>query len=40
MLIGIARKEKDSDLQKTIIFFLGRSQDEAALKYLQEIIEK
>jgi len=39
-LIGIARKEKDTDLQKTIIFFLGRSKDEAALKYLQEIIEK
>jgi hypothetical protein len=39
-LIGIARKEKNPDLQKAIIFFLGRSKDDAALKYLQEIIEK
>jgi hypothetical protein len=39
-LIKIAKKEKDHELKKQIIFWLGQSKDEAAIEYLKEVINK
>ena len=39
-LIQIAKTEKDRELRKQAIFWLGHSSDPRALKALQELIEK
>lgn len=39
-LIDIARNEKDKELRKDAIFWLGQSSDPRAMKALQELIEK
>jgi HEAT repeat protein len=39
-LIDIARNEKDKELRKDAIFWLGQSRDPRAMKALQELIEK
>ena len=36
---AIEKSEKDLELKKSIIFWLGRSKDEAAIKYLTEILK-
>ncbi len=39
-LIEMAKKEKNFELKKEIIFWLGQSKSEEAAKFLKEIIEK
>ena len=39
-MIDIARQEKDPSIKKSLIFWLSQSKDEAALKFLKEILEK
>jgi len=39
-MIETARKETDFETKKAIIFWLGQSEHEAAVKYLQEILSK
>jgi HEAT repeats len=39
-LIQIAKTEKDKELRKQAIFWLGHSRDPRALKALQELIDK
>jgi len=36
----MGRKEENPKLKKQIIFWLGQSKDEEAMKFLKEIIEK
>jgi HEAT repeat protein len=40
MLIDIARKNKNPKVQKQAIFWLGQKDDEAALKFFEEILLK
>jgi hypothetical protein len=36
----MAKKEKNHELKKKIIFWLGQSESEEAIKFLKEIIDK
>jgi hypothetical protein len=39
-MIEIARKEENLELKKKLVFWLGQSKNEEAMKFLKEIIEK
>jgi hypothetical protein len=39
-LVDIAKTEKDKELQKQAVFWLGQSRDPRAVKYLEELITK
>lgn len=39
-MIELARAEKNLELKKQFIFWLGQSKNEEAIRFLQEIIEK
>ena len=39
-LIEMARAEKDYEVKKQIIFWLGQSKSDEAVKFLRELLEK
>ena len=39
-MIDMAKKEQDPELKKRLIYWLGKTKDEEAMKFIREIIEK